>query len=211
VPDGADLDTATANVSTGVVAISLEDGRRLTLPLEPIGDDEKAALGEALQDAAVYELLKAELEARFSERGDEPITEAHMAELYQAARNRLFLAVETGELDGLAKTEIETILARTMLRMRTDFGLPAFGLIDNPDSAPARWQCGNCGAFNEGNDLSAACSACGERGDGTTELADLSGVDSVTVNGVEHTLTKGDDGDTIDGEKLLEEWKGDSE
>lgn len=29
------------------------------------------------------------------------------------------------------------------------------------------WQCGNCGSNNTGNDLSATCSSCGERGDGT--------------------------------------------
>ncbi len=30
----------------------------------------------------------------------------------------------------------------------------------------SRWQCGECGAFNEGNDLSSACHNCGQRGDG---------------------------------------------
>ena len=32
-----------------------------------------------------------------------------------------------------------------------------------------RWQCGNCGTYNKGNDLSAACHICGLRGDGTYE------------------------------------------
>lgn len=32
-----------------------------------------------------------------------------------------------------------------------------------------RWQCGNCGVFNEGRDLSAACRSCGEDGTGKRE------------------------------------------
>ena len=133
VPVGADFDSVTADLDQRLVSMTMDDGRRITLPLEPVDDAEQAALGEAMRDHAAYELLKTELESRFGDRGDEQLTEQHMAELYSAARNRLFRAIDSGELDGLGRADVETILARTMLRMRREFGLPAFGLIDNSD------------------------------------------------------------------------------
>ena len=44
--------------------------------------------------------------------------------------------------------------------------ISADGLAVNllESAQPRRWQCGNCGVFNDGNDLSAACRSCGEKG-----------------------------------------------
>lgn len=126
------FEDARALPEAGVVEL-IVNGEKQTIRLETITDEEKVLLGEALQDRAVYDLIKSELEEKFALRGDEPITEAHMNELYVVARARVFSEIDAGNLPGFTKDDAEATFARTMLQLRTEFRLPAFDIIDNSE------------------------------------------------------------------------------
>lgn len=130
-------DGITALPEAGIVELFTPDGSKQIIGLEPVSDEERILLGEALQDHAIYELIRLELEEKFAMRGDEPITEGHMVELYTVVRNRIFKEIDAGNLEGFSKDDAEAVFARTMLRLRKEFALPAFDLIDNGDGVPS--------------------------------------------------------------------------
>lgn len=130
-----EYDSVLALPEAGIVEL-VSGGEKQIIGLEPVTDEERIMLGEALQDHAIYELITLELNEKFAMRGDEPITEGHMNELYTVVRNRIFKEIDAGNLEGFTKDEAEAVFARTMLRLRKDFNLPAFDLIDNGYGEP---------------------------------------------------------------------------
>ena len=134
VPAGT-IQSTKAIPEAGIVEVITDEGKQ-TVQLEPISDEEKIVLADALQDHAIFELITLELEEKFALRSDEPITESHMVELYAVVRDRIFQEIDKGSLPGFTKDQAETVFARTMLRLRKKFDLPAFDLIDSGDEQP---------------------------------------------------------------------------